>query len=89
MALELDPNIKKWVSVGHTYRMAGAYDKALKIYKQAIVQGSKGSPLYGCLGVVYEKMNNIEMAYYYSKKALKIDPKNPVAKETIKRINNV
>ena len=87
MALQLEPDIiLGWESLGHCYRNAGALDEALRAYKQGIAHGNKISSTYSHMAIIYEKLNNTEETYYFSKKALKIDPKNIVAKNIIKRI---
>jgi len=89
IALELDPDIRLgWQNLGHMYRHAGDYKKALKAYQHVIERGDKDTHTYSHLALVYEKIEEPEKALECSKKALKLDPKNPVAKNIISRIND-
>ena len=90
MALELNPDIVLgWENLGHAYRNAGLYNKALNAYQHAIKKGSQESSNFSHSALVYEKREDFDNARYYSEKALKINPKDPVAKNILKRLKKL
>jgi len=90
MALELNPDIVLgWENLGHAYRNAGLSNKALNAYQHAIKKGSQKSSNFSHSALVYEKTEDLDNARYYSEKALKINPKDRVAKNILKRLKKL
>jgi adenylate cyclase len=64
--------------LGMSYRMAGRYEEALTLYKQALSQAQKenSNPLYIYIGLadVYSEMGHLKEAHIQAKEILRIAP---------------
>ncbi|MDP2913432.1 MAG: tetratricopeptide repeat protein [Candidatus Omnitrophota bacterium] len=71
-------------NLGVYYEIKGEYDKSVKAYTEAL-DLAPNVPLYhNNIAIVYEKMNNINMAVKHLKRSLEIDPGQPKIIEFLK-----
>ena len=67
-----------WLDLAMSYRMAGRYEEALKLYRQILTRASKEAfnPLWVYLGLadVYSEMGRVEEAHAQTLEVLRIDP---------------
>ncbi|SVA67088.1 uncharacterized protein METZ01_LOCUS119942, partial [marine metagenome] len=60
---------------GNSYYLKRNYNKALKLYEKSFELGIKDkSAVFFNIGLVYEKLNNIEKAIFHYKKAIELKP---------------
>ena len=79
-ALRLCPNCPAWYSavLGKSYRTAGRYDDAIRVFKEVLVRAQKGEfPLWlpnANLAITYAMMGQNEKARIHLTEAMKLNP---------------
>jgi len=63
------------------------YIQAVAELKEAIKLDPHSSTIYALLGLAYLKQNQLGMGRTYIKKAMELDPKNPLAIESKNELN--
>lgn len=86
----LNSESKIWISInanlGHVYRRAAQYDKALDCFNQALKMNHKNDgTILSAIGLVYLKINNPFKAIGLFHDALALAPDDPISNDLLKR----
>jgi len=86
--LKLDSNFRSgWENLGHLYRHTGNFEKAIMAYNTALKKDQRNNTALSHLALVYDTLGETNKAKEYAEQALRIDPREPVAKKIIERWN--
>jgi len=77
-----------WENLGHLHRHAKNFEKAIKAYKTALKKDPRDYTALSHLALVYETLCEKNRAREYAEQALRINPKDPIAKMLIEKWRN-
>ncbi len=87
--VKLDPDFRLgWENLGHAYRHAKKNDKAITAYKEAIKRNPENNCTYSSIATTLLELEELHEAKNYATQALRIDPRDPVAKKVLEKIKN-
>jgi len=85
-ALKKDPHCLAYFYIGNVWYEKGELSKARENYFKAINLHPNNGDIYNNLAWVYLQENNIEKSLQAIRKALTLNPDNPIYKDTLMRI---
>ena len=85
-ALKKDPHCLAYFYIGNVWYEKGELPKARENYFKAINLHPNNGDIYNNLAWVYLQENNIEKSLQAIRKALTLNPDNPIYKDTLMRI---
>ena len=82
--VELDPEYALgWENLGHFYRNNKNYQEAINAYIKALEKDPKSNSTLSHLALTYKFLGEHELAKNYAEQALRIEPKDQVAKRVM------